>query len=219
MSVALPTVSDGASSSTEPHATQTLATNATACAASNSGSSNDTTVDMLSQLDAETLGLLVTYVDTRWHVEGLTQTPLAPLSVVALGCLNRSILDKLRLVRPAIRMGTYGQARSGDLLFRPGPFQRAHQAFGALARAGNLGLVFARQAAGDPGTDGVDLGHIGQIDPGDRTVQCTQILIDRADGGARDWAAIRRGDEAAAPPAALLCTAPSLCSLCAWTRA
>lgn len=95
---------------TDTHATDGVATSALDAA----------WTDPLSRLDDELLSLLVGFVDTRFHGDSST-SPIAPLSVVALGCLNHTILAKLREVRPAIRMGTYGQAKSGALNRRDSP--------------------------------------------------------------------------------------------------
>lgn len=79
----------------------------------------------LEQLDAELLGILVAHIDTRWHVIRGDRVPLEPLAVCALACISKTILEKLRVVRPAIRTGAYGQAQSGALHRRrnPGPIQ------------------------------------------------------------------------------------------------
>jgi len=82
-------------------------------------------VNHIETLDPDLLSLIVTYADTRFHVIGGTRAPIAPLAITALGCVCSSLIAKLKLVRPAIRTGTFGQARSGALHRRlqPGPIQ------------------------------------------------------------------------------------------------
>ena len=81
---------------------------------------------LLELLDADLFVPIVEHVDTRWHVLGpMSRVPLAPLAVCALGCVSRTILSKLKMVRPVIRTGGFGQAQSGALhrKTRPGPIQ------------------------------------------------------------------------------------------------
>ena len=72
-------------------------------------------VGHLESLDADLLLPIVSNVDTRWcYVEG-SRVPLNPLAVSALACVSRTLLEKLRTVRPAIHTGTFGQAGSGAI--------------------------------------------------------------------------------------------------------
>lgn len=87
---------------------------------------------------------LVDHVDTRWHCPPLQASnecevrfALRPLSVCALACVSRAILEALSMARPAIRTGSFGQARSGALHRRtdPGPIQSVQDAL-AFERRG-----------------------------------------------------------------------------------
>lgn len=98
---------------------------------SDSNQPSSTPLTSLEQLDADLLVSIVYFVDTRWHhaqgPDSLTSdwVPLEPFAVCALACVCHTLTSKLRLVRPAIRTGSFGQARSGALhrKLKPGPIQ------------------------------------------------------------------------------------------------
>lgn len=70
---------------------------------------------LLERLDADLLLPIVAHADTRWRHDDGIRAPLPPLAVCALACVSHAVLEKLRLVRPAIRTGTFGQSGSGAL--------------------------------------------------------------------------------------------------------
>ena len=76
---------------------------------------------LFEALEADLLVPIVAHMDSRWHMKGEQRVPLPPLAVCALACVSKSVLAKLRLVRPAIRTGDFGQAHSGALHRRRNP--------------------------------------------------------------------------------------------------